>query len=72
MSSQLLAYTFSKFLGGLAADVFSSRLLFCGGLFLSGLIVLLFTCKLTPDFLCPLFKFKFSVLFMVELLFYQA
>eukprot|EP00914_Ancora_sagittata_P000335 GHVO01000946.1.p1 GENE.GHVO01000946.1~~GHVO01000946.1.p1 ORF type:complete len:417 (+),score=18.11 GHVO01000946.1:1-1251(+) len=42
-SSQNLAYTFSKFLGGVMSDSISSRLLFSVGLFLSGVVTLVFT-----------------------------
>ena len=45
-SSQNLAYTLSKFLGGLTADKVSSKLLFALGLSLSGVITAAFTGNL--------------------------
>ena len=42
-SSQNLAYTGSKFVGGLLADRVSSRVLFSVGMVLSGLITVAFT-----------------------------
>ena len=53
-SSQLLAYTISKFLGGLASDYMSPKFLFSFGLFFSGVITIVFTCKY------PLFIFHLT------------
>jgi sugar phosphate permease len=56
-SSQNLAYTISKFCGGVLSDNISAKMMFAVGLFFSGLLTVSLTGRFLYIFSCTTFTF---------------